>query len=200
MDVAASLALITFVKNPRLGEVKTRLAQTMGEHKALQIYLALLDHTRQVCEQVPAQRYLYYSQFIDRQDNWPNDRFHKAIQPPGDLGTRMATAFETVLQQHQKAIIIGSDCATLRPEIITLAFAKLDTADFVLGPALDGGYYLLGMRQFTRELFTQMPWSTPEVADITRHRIHQLGYSLAEVDQLSDIDYETDWLQYGWPL
>lgn len=200
MEKSASRALITFVKNPQKGKVKTRLAKTMGEDQALRIYRALLEHTRQICESTEAKRYLYYSHFIDRKDKWSDEYFHKALQPEGDLGQRMTTAFREVLEQQDKVIIIGSDCASLRQEIIEQAFKLLETHDFVLGPALDGGYYLLGMKKLLPDIFENMPWSTEEVADITRQRIRSNGYSLAEVDTLSDIDYEADWAQYGWQL
>lgn len=200
MDPTTSSALITFVKNPKKGKVKTRLAQSVGDEKALQIYQALLEHTRQICLKIPAHRYLYYSSFIDEKDNWSNTAFHKALQPDGDLGERMSTAFKQVLQKHDKAIIIGSDCASLKAEIIEQAFDLLEEHDFVLGPAIDGGYYLLGMRQLLPALFTDIPWSTDKVADITRQRIQAEGFSLAEVATLSDIDYEEDWEKYGWSM
>ncbi|HKK73726.1 MAG TPA: TIGR04282 family arsenosugar biosynthesis glycosyltransferase [Saprospiraceae bacterium] len=200
MDHPTSRALITFVKNPQKGQVKTRLAKTLGDEQALRIYQALLEHTRQVCIKASAQRYLYYSNYIDENDNWSDTAFHKALQPNGDLGERMETAFRQVLKKHDKAIIIGSDCASLKEEIIERAFQLLDDHDFVLGPAMDGGYYLLGMRQVFPSLFENIPWSSKEVADITRQRIWSNGYTLAEVDTLSDIDYEEDWEQYGWKI
>lgn len=200
MEKSASRALITFVKNPQKGKVKTRLAKTLGEDQALRIYRALLEHTRQICERTKAHRYLYYSNFIDREDHWSNDHFHKALQPEGDLGQRMTTAFQQVLEKHHKVIIIGSDCAALKPEIIERAFDQLEAYDFILGPAFDGGYYLLGMKTLLPDIFEDMPWSTEKVAAITRQRIQDNGYSLAEVDTLSDIDYQEDWLKYGWEL
>lgn len=193
-------ALITFVKNPERGKVKTRLAKTLGDDQALKIYKALLDHTRNICTRVEATRYLYYSNYIDREDKWPNENFQKALQPNGDLGERMATAFQEVLHKHDKAIIIGSDCASLDSAIIEEAFDLLYQNDLVLGPALDGGYYLLGMCEWFPTLFTDIPWSTEEVANITRQRIAEKGNSWAEVATLSDIDYAEDWKKYGWDL
>lgn len=193
-------ALITFVKNPKKGKVKTRLARTVGDDRALQIYKALLQHTRDICTSINASRYLYYSNFIDEQDEWPNELFQKELQPTGDLGNRMATAFQQVLRKHQKAVIIGSDCASLTSGIVEEAFRQLEDHDFVLGPAFDGGYYLLGMRTFLPVLFEDMPWSTESVADITRQRILDAQKSFSEVATLSDIDYEEDWEKYGWEL
>lgn len=200
MNASIQTALIIFIKNPEKGKVKTRLASTVGDNRALEIYKALMVHTRDLASQTEAKRYLFYSQFINTQDDWPENVFIKDLQIEGDLGTKMATAFQTVLSKHAKAIIIGSDCASLTQEIIQEGIHALDEHDFVLGPALDGGYYLLGMRNFEPTLFEDMPWSTEQVAPITKARIKALGKTCFTLPALSDIDYEEDWNKYGWDL
>ena len=121
------LALIIFVKNPELGKVKTRLAETVGDEKALEIYKALLKHTKDVALQLNADRMLYYSEDVpEEEDMWPDDDFQKYIQYGEVLGERMYYAFEDALAVHDKAIIIGSDCASLTPEIVAEAFDALD--------------------------------------------------------------------------
>ncbi|GAB5551067.1 MAG: TIGR04282 family arsenosugar biosynthesis glycosyltransferase [Saprospiraceae bacterium] len=200
MNTSTQTALIIFIKNPEKGKVKTRLASTVGDDRALEIYKALMSHTRDLASQTEANRYLFYSQFINAQDDWPENRFIKDLQIEGDLGAKMATAFQTVLAKHAKAIIIGSDCASLTQEIIQEAIQALDQHDFVLGPALDGGYYLLGMQYFEPTLFQDMPWSTEQVAPITKTRIKALGKTCFTLQELSDIDYEEDWNKYGWDL
>jgi rSAM/selenodomain-associated transferase 1 len=193
-------ALIIFVKNPEKGKVKTRLAATVGDDKALQIYLELLRHTRNVANQTAASRFLYYSQSIKEKDNWPKTDFQKRLQSGEDLGQKMANAFREVLQHHPKAVIIGSDCASLSTEIVEEAFKLLDKYDFVIGPAMDGGYYLLGMREFHPEVFENIAWSTDEVGSSTLLKIDQLGKTYSLLPLLSDIDHEEDWKKYGWDI
>ncbi|MEM6317021.1 MAG: TIGR04282 family arsenosugar biosynthesis glycosyltransferase [Bacteroidota bacterium] len=193
-------ALIVFIKNPEKGKVKTRLAQTMGDDKALEIYIALMEHTRKIAQALPVARHLFYSQWINEQDNWKRSKFKKALQIDADLGTKMATAFHAVFQTSEKVVIIGSDCASLTSEIVQRAFDKLNDYPYVIGPAMDGGYYLLGMSQFSPTLFQNITWSTSTVKSKTIERIEELGQSYYELPILSDIDYEEDWIQYGWDL
>lgn len=197
---ADTQALLIFIKNPELGKVKTRLAETVGAARALQIYEALLGHTRRVALEVPATRYLYYSSFVDQGDHWASADFSKAVQLPGDLGSRMNSAFEQVLTQHAKAVIIGSDCASLTAAIVQEAFQALDAHDFVIGPAEDGGYYLLGMRAPAPWIFQDVDWSTEAVLDQTLRKIQAYQKTCRLLTRLSDIDYEEDWEQHGWAL
>ena len=190
-------ALILFIKNPEKGKVKTRLASTVGDDRALEIYRALLAHTRTVTLEVDATRMLFYSQRITEGDEWLRRDFQKYQQADGDLGDRMEAAFQRAFEQHDRVIIIGSDCISLTSEIVSEGFLKLEQHDFVLGPALDGGYYLLGMNSFSPTLFRDMPWSTESVASLTRQRITDLGKTIYELPPLSDIDYEEDWERYG---
>ncbi len=193
-------ALIIFIKNPELGKVKTRLAETVGDEKALIIYQELLKHTQQIAGEVVATRLLFYSKFIDTNDNWNNQAFQKQLQQGSDLGERMQRAFEQALIKYEKAVIIGSDCASLTPAIIEKSFQALDTHDFVIGPAEDGGYYLLGMKQIEPTLFQKMEWSTEQVLAETLKRIEAKQASCALLPTLSDIDYWEDWVKYGWAI
>ena len=192
--------LIIFVKNPRLGFGKSRIAETAGKERALQIYRALLAHTREVALAVHAHRYLYYSTFVDEADAWSAAEFRKALQPEGDLGARMEAAFGDVLQRHRRAVIIGSDCAQLTPAIVERGFAALATHDAVIGPATDGGYYLLGLNSLAVDVFRNMTWSVDTVGEQTIRRLEAAGRSVARLPTLSDIDTEADWARYGWPL
>lgn len=200
MQKKAKNALIIFIKNPELGKVKTRLAKTVGDEKALAIYMALMEHTRKIAEALPVERHLFYSQEINERDDWRVDKFQKALQIEADLGAKMATAFHTVFKTNEKVVIIGSDCASLTPEIVQTAFSKLEDYPFVIGPAMDGGYYLLGMNQFTPTVFHDIAWSTEIVLSTTIDRIEKLNKSYYLLPELSDIDYEEDWLKYGWTL
>lgn len=190
--------LIIFIKNPVLGTVKTRLAAELGDERALKIYLQLIRHTREVALSLSARRYLFYAQYIDHQDDWLPEHFVKEVQPKGDLGHRMEMAFEKVLKEQEKAVIIGSDCASLSPGIVEEAFSVLDQHDVVIGPALDGGYYLLGMKALHPPLFRDMTWSNERVYSETINRIKAGNLSYGTVATLSDIDYAADWEKYGW--
>lgn len=193
-------ALLIFIKNPEKGKVKTRIAKTAGDDKAYRVYLELSKHTRNIAQKLDVDRLLFYSQFINNSDDWESGIFHKYLQTNGDLGTRMASAFKKAFEQHQKVVIIGSDCASLNGSIVEEAFAALDSHDFVIGPAKDGGYYLLGMRSFQPSVFEDIEWSTAQVFAHTLRNIKYLDASYARMPVLSDIDYWEDWLEYGWEL
>jgi len=200
MEETKKNALIIFIKNPEIGKVKTRLAKTVGDEKALAVYKALMEHTRKIAEALPVNRRLFYSQYINEADNWSPKKFQKELQIEADLGDKMATAFHTVFKENEKVVIIGSDCASLTPEIVQTAFDKLAEFPFVIGPAMDGGYYLLGMNQFTPSIFSDIEWSTETVCSTTIERINSLNKRYFLLPELSDIDYEEDWVKYGWDL
>jgi len=189
-------ALIIFIKNPVLGKVKTRLAKSVGDEKALLIYKELLAHTRHTALRVNASRQLYYHEEI-REDEWTEDDFVKRLQKNGDLGHKMKSAFETVLSSYASAIIIGSDCAQLNSDIISGAFKALTYHDLVIGPTLDGGYYLLGMNHLHHSLFDGIKWSTDTVYSDTLAKAAELQLTVAKLETLSDIDHIEDWNQYG---
>ena len=158
-----SKALIIFIKNPVLGKVKTRLAATVGNLKAFEVYKKLLNHTRKITLLIDADKFLFYSDFLNREDEWSNDRFVKHLQKGNDLGERMCNAFEYIfLNKYQKVIIIGSDCIDLSTSVIEDAYMLLDDTDVVIGPAKDGGYYLLGMKNPHQCLFRNVSWSTSQ--------------------------------------
>lgn len=189
-----------FVRNPELGKVKTRLAASVGPETALDIYLHLLRHTRDITQHLPLNKVVYYSEKVEENDLWPDQHYQKKRQhPEGNLGEKMKRAFEAAFAEgYTSVVIIGSDCPQLTSEIINQAFEALQTNEVVIGPALDGGYYLLGMTQLYRDLFEDKRWSTEHVfpdtiADIERlHLRHALLPYLSDVDELED-------LQKNWP-
>lgn len=189
--------LLVFIKNPRSGRVKTRLARTLGDAEALRIYRFLLEKTRRAALAVAAERWLLYSDEIETDDEWPDSDFTKLVQEGAGLGERMARSFQRAFAAGaSKAVIIGSDCPELTDDGIAEAFARLDAADFVLGPTTDGGYYLLGMKQPELSVFQGVAWSTPAVLEQTLAIIRALGRSPALLPTLPDIDTEDDWRAY----
>jgi uncharacterized protein len=188
-------ALIIFVKNPVEGNVKTRIAKTTGHARAVAIYRELLSYTHTVAESLPAEGYsrtVYYGDFVNADDLW--NGWNKALQPEGDLGTRMKEAFREQLNQGATSVvIIGSDCLDLRPRHLLEAFRLLQTQEVVVGPSTDGGYYLLGMNQLHEGLFENMPWSQPTLMEHTRAFMENAGLRYAFLEPLTDID---EWSDY----
>jgi uncharacterized protein len=190
-------ALIIFVRNPQLGKVKTRLAQTTGNQKALEIYLQLLHHTRHITKNIAADKFVFYNDYIDTNDLWENNIYNKQLQAHGDLGYKMLDAFKTLIhKKYESVVIIGSDCMELDEHIINEAFEKLKTHNVVIGPAYDGGYYLLGTNNLIPEIFNDIAWSTNEVCSQTINILKTLNKSYALLNTLNDIDTEADWNNY----
>lgn len=196
MEYASEKSLLIFVKNPEKGKVKTRLAETMGPEKALKIYQKLLRITHKITKPLECDCQVWYSSFIDKNDIWEQSKYEKRLQSGKNLGERMKKAFRQDFEDgYEKAIIIGSDCAELTSEIIKKAFRSLDNKEVVIGPARDGGYYLLGMSSFYPELFDGIKWSTPTVCEKTIDKVENLGLSLQLMPTLNDIDTEQDLAQ-----
>lgn len=197
MTTMNSNALIIFIKNPVLGKVKTRLAKGIGDEAALEVYKELLAITRSVSQEVKASKYLYYADGINDKDDWSIGYFIKRQQVERDLGGRMESAFDEVLQEHGKVILVGSDCPKITKAIIDDAFEKLNTNDVVLGPSQDGGYYLIGLRRSCPEIFNNIRWSTDEVLSMTIKVIKDSKFEYALVEELNDIDTIEDLVDSG---
>lgn len=182
--------LIIFIKNPILGKVKTRIAATEGAKTALAIYKDLLGKCRAETLKVDAARYLYYSDTIDFSDEWNSENFEKHLQEQSpNLGTRMKKAFEKHFSKgNAKTIIIGSDCYELSSEIIETAFDSLNKYDIVIGPANDGGYYLLGMSNFFPDLFDGISWSTNTVLAESLKIANDKNLTVKLLEELIDLD------------
>lgn len=189
--------LIIFVKNPVLGKAKTRLAASIGDVAALKVYRQLLAYTKLVVDGLDAEKSVWYSSFIDQEDIWTNGEFNKKVQTGDDLGQKMKNAFEATFAQEKSdaVVIIGSDCAELEERHVSEAFDALESNDIVLGPAKDGGYYLLGMRVFVPELFKSIDWSTSKVAEQTLYAIKENNLSYLLLDELNDVDTVEDYVQ-----
>ena len=193
--------LIVFIKNPEEGKVKTRIAHTIGNAGALNIYLTLIDIVHHVVINTDAVRHVFYSEFLNKNDRWSDTSFCKHVQTGHDLGERMKNAFKSVFNAYSeqdtcKVVIIGSDCPYLTPSIMDDAFFSLEQSDFVVGPTYDGGYYLLGMKIFTANIFDDIEWSTECVFDQTIDKIKNQGSTFQLLPTLHDIDTEDDWNRY----
>lgn len=185
--------LMIFAKNPEIGKVKTRLAKTIGDKKALMIYLKLLEHTHMIADRVFADKAIFYSNKVQDFDILDYYKFPKFLQKGDDLGDRMNRAFGQAFGQHyEKVIIIGSDCFEITTEIIEDALTALNDHNVVVGPAVDGGYYLLGMDRHYPHLFKDKTWSTEDVFLDTLLDLKKLKLSYHLLPTLNDVDEEKD--------
>ncbi len=186
-------ALLIFTRNPEPGKVKTRLAATLGAAKAFTIYNQLLEHTISVTNYLPVDKIVFYSNQIVQEDNWNDKYYQKQVQLGSDLGARMSNAFGYAFQNgFDRTVIIGTDCPELNAGIIMNAFAYLNNHDVVIGPAADGGYYLLGMKQHYSQLFENIAWSTETVFDQTIAICKRNNVSYSQLPVLHDVDEEKD--------
>ena len=183
--------LLIFTRNPELGKCKSRLAATVGNQNALDIYKFLLNHTATLTKDVNATKQVWYSEEIWENDIWNNHTFDKKLQHGADLGARMAHAFqEGFAAGFERIIIIGSDMYDLTKADINNAFTALKKNDYVIGPAEDGGYYLLGMTTFKESLFQNKSWGTETVLQHTLADLNEEKTTL--LDTRNDVDYYKD--------
>lgn len=184
-------ALIIFTRNPELGKCKTRLATTVGDEAALEIYKFLLNHTVKITKNLKVDKFVYYSVEHRKGDIWNSENYRKNVQQGDDLGIRMQNAFNEVFEQgYERAIVIGSDMYDMDMEDLQEAFGKLQDHDFVIGPAEDGGYYLLGMKHIKPEVFKNKNWGTATVLENTLADLN--GEKLAILKGKNDVDYYED--------
>lgn len=193
--------LFIFVRNPELGKVKTRLAKSIGNKIALKIYTFLLNHIKNITQNLPYDKAIYYSEKVQKNDLWDKDIYQKHLQQGADLGTKMKNAFSnSFADSYKKVIIIGSDLPDLQEQHITDAFKQLDRNDVVLGPAEDGGYYLLGMKFLHPKIFENKNWGTASVReetvkDLEKVSVHLLA-ELRDVDVIEDIENHPDFKHF----
>jgi hypothetical protein len=183
--------LIIFTRNPEPGKVKTRLAKDVGDIAAFKIYKFLLEHTVSVTGNLAVSKEVYYSETIPQNDIWRSKAYDKKLQQGEGLGKRMKNAFEEGFKNgYQNIIIIGSDLYDLQQEDLEKAFQLLQEKDAVIGPATDGGYYLLGMNQLFPEVFEDKEWGTSSVLEDTLKDLK--GKNIALLEARNDVDYYSD--------
>lgn len=192
--------LMVFVRNPQLGTVKTRLATTVGDKVALEIYIELMRHSAEVTHKVSADKKVFYSEKIEQHDVWTEMNFSKALQTKGTLGQRMENAFRTAFEKgYKKVLIVGSDLYSLKTSHIEKALHQLDKKEVVIGPAQDGGYYLLGLNKNLPALFCNKSWGTSTVLKETLNDLKLksifLMETLNDIDNFEDLKKETKLLK-----
>jgi rSAM/selenodomain-associated transferase 1 len=180
-------ALLIFTRNPEWGKVKTRLAKSIGNEQALEVYKSLLLHTRNVTQNLDCDKFVFYDNRIEPNDIWSDKEYYKRLQSGDDLGQKMQNAFQEVLDLgYKNCIIVGSDLFDLQPQHLTIAFEKLQENEVVIGPAEDGGYYLLGLKKLIPGIFSNKNWGTETVFKDTLDNLTNYKFDLLEI--LNDID------------
>lgn len=198
--IGDACAIVTFARAPEHGRVKTRLAAELGAAEALAAYrelgrtcwrAVLAARATSGCRALVA-----YTPAGEEQAmrDWLAGGDAYLAQPEGDLGHRMFAAITAARAQGaERVVLIGTDCPMLSHEILADAFAALDDADVVFGPATDGGYYLVGMSEAHRLLFEHVPWSSPLTLGTTLAHAATAGLRVAQLKPLSDVDTADDW-------
>lgn len=198
-------AVLVMAKAPVAGLAKTRLIPALGAEGAAALAARMLRHTLDqalacglgpvtLCA-APSASHLAFAEFAHQA------RLTIVDQGEGDLGARMQRAFDRALTTHAGALLIGTDAPALDAAVLRAAHAALNDHDAVIGPAHDGGYVLIGLRRAAPRLFSDMPWSTPQVLSRTRERLRDAGLRWAELPTLHDIDEPADLVQLagrGW--
>jgi rSAM/selenodomain-associated transferase 1 len=188
--------ILIFAKAPVPGKVKTRLAATLGEGEAARLYTAMVRHAVATAVEVelsPVRLYVEdagHPLFAELREQF---EIPLREQTGADLGARMEAALREALEEADYAVLIGCDWPTVDAEYLERALRLLaEGAGVVLGPAEDGGYVLIGLRQPQPRLFAAIPWGTLEVLTVTRTRCHELGIEPQELQSRYDIDAEAD--------
>lgn len=190
-------ALVIFAREPLPGKVKTRLAASIGHQAATDLYTAMLQDVQRMATGLEsAQGILFWTEDATLPQTLQTaPQLTSYRQTGNDLGERMANAFASVFADGFDACcIIGSDAPDLPPDIVMQAFESLETdmADVVFGPAIDGGYYLIGMRRLWDGVFDRVPWSVPETLDKNLQRAAELGLRSTLLPAWHDIDTVED--------
>jgi len=193
--------LLIFAKAPVAGQVKTRLISGLGRHRATSLYEELLTMTLNTARKAG---FLEIQVWVSGDMNHryftrlKNRHYVKLFQQRGkDLGQRMSNAFDSVLRKHAYAVLIGSDCPSLSSSDLQTGRNFLENKkDIVLGPANDGGYYLIGLKQNKPELFSNIKWGEETVFSETCCRIEKNNLNMGLLSKRSDVDRTSDLHSY----
>lgn len=182
-------ALIIIAKYPSKGSVKTRLKGHMPDNQILSLYTHLLESTIAELRSIPGvDTFIAYAP-DHAKEYFSNFKLSLIPLSDGDIGARMYSAFQFVFSKgYQNAALVGADIPDLSPNHILSAFDVLSSHDLVYGPAKDGGYYLVGMKEAIKDLFVNIPWSSDQTLKKSLEKAGRSGYSFELTETLSDID------------
>jgi len=182
--------LILFIRNAVEGKVHPTIIQLVGESNALETYLQMLQHLRDITTVLPVEKLVLYSDFIETGDAFDETSYSKEMQSAGDTGSRLAEAFKSAFERgFKKVVLVMGECMELsRPHLVE-AFENMNDATVVVGPAEEGGYYLLGMREYVNDFFTGKDWNGEDVFLDTMLDLQQLGLSFRLLDTLPAVSH-----------
>jgi rSAM/selenodomain-associated transferase 1 len=188
-----SPTVAVFLKAPRLGAVKTRLAAEVGPRHALRLYRVMVARTLDAVRAAGLDATVWYTppDAAAEMRFWLGDAWPLRPQASGDLGARLAAAHRAV-ETGRGWLAIGADCPGVDPRLLADAAACVSPGEVVLGPALDGGYYLVGGIAPLPDIFSGIPWGTERVLTETRARLALLGVRWRELVTLRDVDTAAD--------
>ncbi len=188
------MKLLIFTRYPEPGSVKTRLIPTLGAEGACKLHSMMAKHTIKRLESLCALTEVCFTgQGEKEMQAWLGKTLSYYPQGGGDLGERLQRAFTRAFcQGKDKVVIVGTDCPDLTAAHVRTAFELLAEADLILGPAKDGGYYLLGLNRLHENLFASIPWGTAEVLQVTLYKAKLLGLKTVLLEELSDVDRPED--------
>ena len=190
-DERGSDVLLVFARTPIPGQVKTRLFSHLSPEQACALHVAMIEDTLGL--EFPGRRLILFSEEVP--DLAMPAGIETGRQSQGDLGARLAVAIENAFEEGaRKIVVLGSDTPHLPPERLEQALDALDRADLVLGPADDGGYYLIGLRRFSAQIFAGVEWGSRYVLGQTRCSAEGAGFEVALLEPFFDLD---EWADLG---
>ena len=182
--------VIVFVKNIKLGKVKTRLAKTIGNQGAFQVYAELVKVTEEATKNISEDKRIYFSESVV-ENQWENHQ--KFVQVGVDLGERMKNAFKKGFDDgYERIVLIGSDLPDITATHINKGLNALTQNEVVFGPAEDGGYYLIGLSKIHNFVFNNKPWSQTHLLEETLSELKENQVTFSTLDTLNDIDTYED--------
>ena len=186
-------ALAVFLKAPRLGTVKTRLAADVGERHALRLYRIMAARTLAAAREAGLAPSIWFTpaDAAAEMRHWLGEEWVMRPQASGDLGARLAAAAHAV-EAGRGWLAVGADCPRLDAPLLREAADAIADGGVVLGPTVDGGYYLVGGRAPVPDIFSTMPWSTDRLLGETRARLAAGGVAWRELRTLRDVDTAED--------
>jgi rSAM/selenodomain-associated transferase 1 len=196
--------VIIFLKYPEIGKVKTRIAKTLGGNFSAEFYKICAEYILNEClklKESGIDLYIFYESPENKNKikSWVPDSFKLVCQKGENLGKRMYNAFSNFFKdKEEKIILIGTDIPDLSSSLIKETFKYLENHNAVIGQSSDGGYYLIGLSELNKDIFTGIPWSTDKVLEITLKKLEKRNSSYKLLPELIDIDTEDDivrWLR-----
>ncbi|HEX5002420.1 MAG TPA: DUF2064 domain-containing protein [Bacteroidia bacterium] len=177
--------LILFIRNAVDGKVHPSIIRLVGESNALETYLQMLQHLRDISSTLPAEKLVLYSDFIETGDVFEEDTYGKEMQSGGDTGSRLADAFKSGFERgYKRVVLVMGECSEMSRSHIVEAFENMKETSVVVGPAEEGGYYLLGMNKYVNAFFEGKDWNGEDVFLDTILDIQKLDLPFRLLDTL----------------